>query len=269
MFPAHRPLAEDFDRTEVTIDGVTRPVWRSGEGPGVVIIHEVPGITPPVARFARIVRDRGFTVVLPELFGEVDKARSGPYQWASVLRCCVSREFLVLATGASSPICDWLRVLCRQVHEELGGPGVGALGMCMTGNFALALMVDPAIKAPVLSQPSLPFPFGKARSAAVHVSAEELSVIKKRVREEGVSVLGLRFTEDPVCPPARFDTLRRELGDGFEAIEIDSSPNNPWGLKRAAHSVLTEELVDDDGHPTKKALDRVLGFFEERLKPST
>jgi len=266
MFPSRKPLAEDFERTEVTIDGVMKPVWRSGSGPGVVIMHEVPGITPRVATFARIVRDHEFTVFLPEMFGVVDKQVSGGYVASSMLHCCVSREFHVLGTGGSSPVTDWLRKLCRQVHEELGGPGVGALGMCMTGNFALALMVDPSVQAPVLSQPSLPFPFGKARGRAIHASPEELSVIKRRVREEGVKVLGLRFTADPICTRARFETLRRELGEGFEGIEIDSGPDNPWGIKRIAHSVLTEELVDDDGHPTKQALDRVLGFFEERLR---
>ena len=268
MFPQHRPLADDFARTEVTIDGATKPVWRSGRGPGVVIMHEVPGITPTVARFARIVRDRGFTVFLPEMFGVVDKPVSGGYAISSMLRCCISKEFEVLALGGSSPITDWLRQLCRQVHEELGGPGVGALGMCMTGNFALSLMVDPSVQAPVLSQPSLPFPIGKTRARAVHASPEQLAVIKRRVRDEGAKVLGLRFTADPICTRARFKTLRRELGDGFEAIEIDSGPGNPSGIKRVAHSVLTEELVDDDGHPTKQALDRVLDFFEERLKRS-
>ena len=266
MFPEDRPLAEDFERAEVTIDGETKPVWRSGGGPGVIIMHEVPGITPEVARFARIVRDRGFTVFLPEMFGTVDRPVSGGYVASSMLHCCISREFQVLEAGGSSPITDWLRKLCRQVHEELGGPGVGALGMCMTGNFALALMVDPSVQAPVLSQPSLPFPFGKARSRAVHVSPDQLAVIKRRVDEEDVKVLGLRFTADPICTRARFKTLRRELGEGFESIEIDSGPGNPWGIKRIAHSVLTEELVDDDGHPTKQALDRVLGFFEERLQ---
>jgi dienelactone hydrolase len=266
MFPEKKRLADDFERTEVTIDSKIKPVWRSGTGPGVIIMHEVPGITPEVARFARMVRDRGFTVFLPEMFGTVDKPVSGGYAISSMLHCCISREFHVLALGGSSPITDWLRKLCHQVHEELGGPGVGALGMCMTGNFALALMVDPSVQAPVLSQPSLPFPIGEARSRAVHVSPEQLAVIKKRVREEKVKVLGLRFTADPICTRARFETLRTELGEGFEAIEIDSGPGNPWGIKRVAHSVLTEELVDDEGHPTQQALDRVLGFFEERLK---
>lgn len=267
MFPKRQPLAEDFERIEVTLDGQTKPVWRSGNGPGVIIMHEVPGITPRVTRFARIVRDRGFTVFLPEMFGEVDKPVSGGYAISSMLRCCISREFHVLAANESSPITDWLRKLCRQVHEELGGPGVGALGMCMTGNFALALMVEPSVQAPVLSQPSLPFPINKARSRGVHASPEELSLIKRRVKDEGAKVLGLRFTDDPICTRARFRTLHRELGEGFESVEIDSSSGNPWGIKRTAHSVLTEELVDDEDHPSKKALERVLDFFDERLKP--
>ncbi|MEM8605978.1 MAG: dienelactone hydrolase family protein [Myxococcota bacterium] len=268
MLPPNRPLADDFHRTEITFEGTTKPVWRSGSGPGVVIIHEIPGITPTVARFARIVRDRGFTVVLPELFGVVDKPKSGGYAGREILRACISREFRVLEGGGSSPICDWLRELCRNVHAELGGPGVGALGMCLTGNFALALMVDDAVMAPVLSQPSLPFPFGKSRARALHVSPEDLQVIRRRARDEGVSVLGLRFSHDATCPGARFRRLEEELGEGFEGIEIDSGPGNPWGLTRTAHSVLTEELVDDDGHPTKQALDRVLAFFETQLRRS-
>jgi dienelactone hydrolase len=139
--------------------------------------------------------------------------------------------------------------------------------MCLTGNFALALMVDPAVMAPVLSQPSLPFGITPARRAALHVSPEQLATVRERARG-GCPVLGLRFTHDPLCPPQRFETLRRELGpEGFEAIEIDSGPGNPHGLSRTAHSVVTTDLVDEVGHPTRAALDRVLGFFAERLRP--
>jgi dienelactone hydrolase len=176
----------------------------------------------------------------------------------------VSREFRVLAANQSSPITDWLRALCRSVHAEIGGRGVGALGMCLTGNFALALMVDEAVMAPVLSQPSLPFPIGAERRAGLHVSPEALVTIKRRARE-GVPVLGLRFTCDRGVPKERFDHLRAELGERFEAIEIDSSEGNPHGISERAHSVLTEDLVDEEGHPTREALDRVLAFFRERL----
>ena len=136
--------------------------------------------------------------------------------------------------------------------------------MCLTGNFALSLMVDEVVMAPVLSQPSLPLPFGKERRRALHLSDDDLCVVKKRTAE-GVGVLGMRFTHDPLCPPERFERLREELGDAFEGIEIDSSRNNPHGHPRDAHSVLTRHLIDEEGQPTRAALDRVLDFFRERL----
>lgn len=253
-----------FTERSFTHDGKTRPVYWRGTGPGVVIMHEIPGITPQVAHFAERVSDAGFSAVMPNMFGVPGQPISTGYILKEVARACIGHEFSVLAAHKSSPITDWLRALCRSVHTELGGRGVGAIGMCLTGNFALSLMMEPCLMAPVLSQPSLPFPIGKARSAALHVSDQELNNLKQRVAK-GDKVLGLRFTKDPACPAARFDALRRELGQGFEAIEIDSKFGNPAGNPRA-HSVVTTDLVDEAGHPTRQALDRVLGFFAERLK---
>ena len=173
----------------------------------------------------------------------------------------------MLARNASSPITDWLRALCRQTHGECGGPGVGALGMCLTGNFALALMVDECVLAPVLSQPSLPFPISRSHRAALHLTPEALDTVKRRVAD-GCPVLGMRFSHDALCPGERFETLRRELGAGFEGIEIDSSKGSPHGIPRTAHSVLTVDLVDREGHPTRAALERTLAFLRERLQPT-
>lgn len=226
---------------------------------------EIPGITPQVKGFAERVAAAGFTVFLPSLFGTPGKDLSLPYAVGQISRACVSREFSVLASRGSSPITTYLRALCRSVHAELGGKGVGAIGMCLTGNFALSLMVDAVVMAPVLSQPSLPFPIGKQRRAGLHLSDADLAVVKQRTAA-GVTVLGLRFTNDPACPAERFAHLRAELGEGFEGIEIDSSPGNAHGIKRTAHSVVTTDLVDEEGHPTRIALDRVLAFFRERLQ---
>ena len=256
----------DFESFAFDHAGATRTVYRRGAGPGVVIMHEIPGITPNVAAFARRVADAGFTVFVPELFGTTGRPPGPGYITGQLARACVGREFKVLAANESSPIVDWLRALCRRVHAELGGRGVGALGMCITGNFGLALMVDPSVVAPVLSQPSLPLGLGEARRAGLHVGDDELVTIQRRAKEEGIGVLGLRFTHDPACPPERFARLRKELGAQFEGIELDSSPGNPHGHRRLAHSVLTEDLVDRDGHPTRAALDRVLSFFAERLR---
>jgi dienelactone hydrolase len=260
------PLS-DFETSAFSHEGVERRVYRRGDGPGVVIIHEVPGITPEVAGFGRRVADEGFTAVLPMLFGTPGKPMTGGYAVRQIARACVSREFHVLAARGSSPITRWLRALCRQVHADCGGAGVGAVGMCLTGNFALSLMVEESVMAPILSQPSLPFPVSRAHRAGLHVSDGDLEHVKRRAGQ-GCGVLGLRFTSDPMCPPERFETLRRELGAGFEGIEIDSTKGNPHGIPGTAHSVLTTDLVDEEGHPTREALDRVLSVFRERLKPA-
>jgi dienelactone hydrolase len=257
---------EGFSRAPFSHEGVARTVYRRGDGPGIVVMHEIPGITPEVARFSRIVADDGFRVYLPHLFGTPDKPISPGYVVGQMARACVSREFSVLARGGTSPVTDWLRALCRHAHAECGGPGVGAIGMCLTGNFALALMVDECVMAPVLSQPSLPFPISRSHREALHVSASDLEVIRRRAAN-GCGVLGLRFTADPLVPAERFERLRGELGTGFEAIEIDSGPGNPHGLDRSAHSVVTTALIDETGHPTRDALDRVLALFRERLRP--
>lgn len=248
-------------------DGVTRTVYRRGAGPAVIVMPEIPGITPPVAAFAERVAAAGFTTFVAGLFGTPGKPFSVPYALQQIAGACISREFAVLAAEASSPITEWLRALCRHAHAELGGKGVGVIGMCLTGNFALSLMVDEVVMAPVLSQPSLPFPIGRARRAGLHVSPAELARIQERVAA-GCPVLGMRFTGDPAVPPERFAHLREALGPGFEAIEIDSSPGNPHGIRRGAHSVVTQDLVDREGHPTRAALDRVLAFFKERLLPA-
>jgi dienelactone hydrolase len=255
---------EGFTETSFTFDGKTRPVYRRGEGPAVVVIHEVPGIIPEVARFATRVADAHFAVYMPSLFGTPGRAFSGPYASGEILRCCISREFRVLASNETSPITVWLRALARSAYKESGARGVGVIGMCMTGNFALAMAVDDEVLAPVLSQPSLPFPTSARHKAALHLSDAALVTLKKRTAG-GLKVLGLRFTEDPLCPAERFQRLRDEIGTAFEAIEIDSSARNAHGIPRLAHSVVTRDLVDREGHPTRQALDRVLAFFRERL----
>ncbi len=255
-----------WDDFELDHDGTRRTVFTRGSGPAVVVIHEIPGITPEVLRFAQRVVDAGFRVYLPHLFGTPGRPFGMGYVASQLFLACIRREFHVLARNHASPITGWLRAVCRRAFEECGGVGVGAVGMCLTGNFALALMVDERLMAPVLSQPSLPFPVTPSHRRALHVSPEELQAVRRRAAG-GCGVLGLRFTRDPLCPPERFERLREELGEAFEAIEIDSSPGNPWGIPRTAHSVLTVDLVDEAGHPTRQALDRVLAFLRERLAP--
>ena len=244
----------------------TRPVFRRGAGPAVIIIHEMPGLHPQVIRFADRVAAAGMTVFLPSLFGDPGRPVTPAYSVGTMLKAiCVRREFDVWSTDRSSPIVDWLRALAAKVHGECGGKGVGAVGMCFTGNFALAMMTEPAVVAPVLSQPSMPIPAGSsARSAGMGVTPGEIACAKRRFFDEDLSMIGLRFHGDPFVPDARFDTFKAEFGDRFEAIEIEAKDGLP-DTRMAAHSVLTLHLVDDDPDgPTKKAEERVIAFFRER-----
>jgi len=255
----------DFTKTTFTFEGKTRDVYKKGTGPAVIVMAEIPGLTPNVLAFARKVVDIGCTAVLPVLFGTPGKDPSLPYAMQSIAPACVSKEFSALAAGKTAPITNWLRALARQEFESCGGKGVGAVGMCFTGGFALGMMVDEHLLAPVLSQPSLPIGFSAKKKADIHLSPDDLAAVKKRVTDDGVCVLGLRFTGDRLVPKERFETLRRELGDGFIGVEIDSSKGNEWDHPAVAHSVLTEHLVDEPGQPTQEALHQVLDFFRDRL----
>ena len=253
-----------FERTSFTAQGTTRVVYRTGTGPAVIVISELPGITPHVARFGRTIASVGLTAVLPHLFGDDGRAGSAGYIAKSLAQACISREFTTLALRRTSAVTTWLRALAKDEHARCGGPGVGAVGMCLTGGFALAMMVDEVVVAPVLSQPSLPFPLSRARRRDLGISDHDLARVKVRAAE-GTCLLGLRFSGDKASPPERFERLGEELGDQFIAVQLDSSPDNPYGHRKAAHSVLTEDLDDRPGTPTRAALDQVLTFFTDRL----
>lgn len=243
-------VLDGWDRGEFTAADMTFPTYRRGSGPGVVVIHEVPGITPLVTEFADELVDAGFTVVMPSLVGTPGKPPSAAYGAASLLKVCVAKEFTTFALNRTSPVIAWLRALARNLHLEVGGPGVGAVGMCFSGGFALGMMVDDIMLAPVLSQPSLPLPVGTRRGADLNLSPDdEAAVIERAAR--GCQVLGLRFTEDRLVGD-RFATLREKLGDAFIAIELPSD-------KRSDHSVLTEQRDDP-------SVVRVLDFFREKLQ---
>jgi dienelactone hydrolase len=256
---------DDFTREQFEAGGKTRDIYRLGTGPAVIVIAEIPGITPKVAEFGRKVAASGCTAVLPHLFGHPGKEPSMGAMVTSIGPACVSREFAAMALKKTSPVTVWLRALAAHEHERCGGPGVGAVGMCFTGGFALAMMVDDVMVAPVLSQPSLPFPLSKKHKADIGISDADLAIVKQRVAN-GACLMGLRFSGDPFCFSERFETLRRELGDGFIAVELDSSPGNPYGHPKNAHSVLTEHLDDREGTPTRDALDQVLSFLRKRLQ---
>lgn len=247
---ANSAVLSEWVKSTFTAAGYTRDVYRRGSGPGVIIVHEIPGVTPKVTSFANDVVAAGFTVLMPSLVGKPGREVSTGYLAKSALQLCVAREFTHWALNQTSPIIGWLRALARELHDELGGNGVGAIGMCFSGGFALAMMVEEAVVAPVLSQPSLPLSVGgAARAADLNLSPADAAVVAQRAAA-GCQVLALRFTEDKLVG-TRFQTLRELLGDAFIAVEIPSNAKND-------HSVLTEQRHEP-------SVQRVLQFLRDRL----
>lgn len=258
---------DDFLARSICLDGVTRRVYFSGAGPGVILMTEMPGISPHVARFARWVRLAGFTVYMPSLFGRDGAVPQTDEGLAIMRRACVSAEFRALAANAPSPVTQWLMSLARMAHKECGGNGVGAIGMCFTGNFALTMMLEPALLAPVLAQPSLPLD----DPGGIDSSPEELARIRARLERDDLSVLAYRFEGDHHCRAERFAAYRAALGERFVGRVLPDAAANPdpppffRDVVASPHSVLTAHLIDAEGEPTLQARDEVLSFLRTRL----
>lgn len=264
---ADDPLS-DFQIREVSFDDQLKRVYVSGSGPAVIVLAEMPGIGPHVARFGRWVRDAGFSVYMPSLFGRDGAVVSAEEGAAIFKKACVSAEFRALAAGESSPVSTWLRKLARLAHQECGGKGVGAIGMCFTGNFALSMMLEPAMLAPVLCQPSLPL----NDPAGLEISPSDLEAVKARLNADDLDVLAYRFEGDRFCRAQRFAAYAQALGDRFKARVLPDSAANSKDAPpffRAyvpfPHSVVTVHLVDQEGEPTVAARDEILAFFANRL----
>lgn len=247
-----------FKERTFEFEGRKHRYYCAGEnGPAVVVLHESPGMHPAVIAFAQRLVDKGYRVYMPSLFGR-DGAPADLGAWVRLVpQLCIRREFEIFREGTSAAV-TWLRKMAELASDESGGQGVGVVGMCFTGGFALAMAVDKFVVAPVLSQPSLPwamFPFLRSK---IGLSPDDLVKVKERTRD-GLEVLGLRFESDGLCPRERFATYSRELGPAFK----------PWPVPshhRGAHSVLASDFVDVEGHPTRLALQAVLDFLDERLR---
>jgi dienelactone hydrolase len=266
QFEFPEPKSSDVDKYQ------SRTVFWLGEGPGVLLMHELPGLTEYVVDFGRQLAENGYTVFMPVMFGKPFPNKIE--RLTNELSICLNREFSLFAQNKSSPITDWLRALCRKIHERCGGPGIGALGLCLSGGFVLSLMVDPSVIAPVASEPSLPLcPFRdlqKEAQAALGISPDELHQATNRSHAEGIPLVGLRFKNDWICPGRRFETLKREFGDNFRPIELPSEPGNSYAIPARAHSVLTEDYGSlkkyIDTFPNKDPRKQVIDFLNHQLK---
>lgn len=263
-------VLDGFARRAVSLEGAEKTVYVAGSGPAVILMPEMPGISSDVVRLARWVRDAGFTVYMPSLFG-VD----GAYPTVELgdriaKRACISKEFRAFGGGETSPIAVWLRALARVAHEECGGPGVGAIGMCFTGNFALTMTLEPSVIAPVVNHPSLPLD----NPAALELSPDDASAIKRRFERDDLRALAYRFEGDKWCTAQRFAAYRQLLGDRFDGRVIPGEYANPEpppffrDTVETPHSVVTAHFVDEEGHPTVRARDEILAYLRKSLLTS-
>lgn len=260
---------EGWTKSSFTGSGLTHDVYEKGSGPGVVLIPEMPGMTPEVLGLAQHLVDRGFTVAVPSPFGTPGREGTVGYTLRTLTRVCVSAEFRAFALNAHRPITDFLRAVAADLAARTPGKGVGVIGMCFTGGFALATAIEGSVLASVLSQPAVPFPTSRARRIDPGASAEEMDAIAARTRDDGLCLLGLRFSEDASAPRERFATLKEKLGDAFEVIELDSSAGNSGGYSRGAHSVLTGEVRETPPNSAYETREHVVGFLRKNISLAT
>ncbi len=260
---------EGWTKSSFTGGGLTHDVYEKGTGPGVVLIPEIPGLTPEVLGLAQHLVLSGFTVAVPSPFGTPEREGTMGYTLRIVTRVCVSAEFRAFALNAHRPITDFLRAVAADLAARTPGRGVGVIGMCFTGGFALATAIEESVLASVLSQPAVPFPTSRARRLDPGASGDEMDAIAARTGKDGLCLLGLRFSEDASAPRSRFAAIKEKLGDAFEVIELDSSTGNTGGYSKGAHSVLTNEVRESPPNSAFETREHVVEFLRKNINRKT
>jgi dienelactone hydrolase len=265
--PGSAPVStlEGWAVSPFTGAGLTHDVYEKGSGPGVVLIPEMPGMTPEVLGLAQHLVERGFTVAVPSPFGVPGRESSMGYTLNTLRKVCVSAEFRAFALNAHRPITDFLRAVAADLAARTPGAGVGVIGMCFTGGFALATAIESSVLASVVSQPAVPFPTSRARRIDPGASAEDMDAIAARTANDGLCLLGLRFSEDVSAPRERFASLKTKFGDAFEVIELDSSPGNAGGYSKGAHSVLTAEVRENPTNSAWETREHMVEFLRRNI----
>jgi dienelactone hydrolase len=251
-------------------DGSAHQVFFLGDGPPVLVTHELPGLSPAALRFGRRLASAGFRVYLPLLFG-----KPGQDDWrGSYRQLCVSREFGKLAAGVSAPIVDWLRALATALSTRHGNASVGAIGMCLTGAFVIPLILEPCVVAPIAAQPGAPFsPWFRAVGigrgpwmSQLNISDTDLLAASVRARADGVSLFAVRFESDRICPAERLDRLEAVFNGQLVRRELAGG-----SFLRPPHATLTveyERAGDEPTAPTRLLFNEVVQFLASRLQPA-
>jgi len=270
---AERDKLEDFDKAPFSAAGLTFDVYASGNaGPPVIVLHEATNLTPQVASFARVLVGAGFRVHMPSLvgnagdpFGGVDLA-----EWGQI---CLNKAFKGLVGSSTRPVVMWIRALVQKVTGLAPGQRVGVIGMCFSGGFALGAATEPAVAGAVACQPALPlvgaFPVIGAVTGAddeIDLDAGDLDILRHRLDAGDLRLQGYRFMEDGISPCDRMRKLTAVLGGGLDARCLPTNQPTAATPHPKHHSVISLQLVDEVGEPTREARDRIVQFLDWRLR---
>jgi dienelactone hydrolase len=254
---------------------LAHPVYYAGDpqAPPVLLLPELAGFSPGLILFAERLIDARFRIFVPWLFGPLGvraPLRNG-------IRLCVSREFANLRAGVSSPVTTWLRALTAHISQHSGGTPVGAIGMCLTGAFAIPLVIDPHVVAAIAAQPAVPLSplftaFGIGREeklSRLNVSDGEIAQARARLEAGQAHLLSVRCRSDRICPRAKIERLRREFPVGLEIREYaDASTRNSLGER--PHATFTKEyrLAPNApaDHHSRQAFADLVAFFDTHLR---
>ena len=239
---AHLSL-KDLERDAFIYDGKT--VYQLGSGPGVLLLHEIYGLSPETLCLARRLADRGYKVFLPRLFDGGGNL--------GVARMCAGRDFNCVSRHPSRVI-GWLHGLVRQLLPRTSNRKLGIIGMCLTGAFPLALVKEEGVRVAVVAQPSLPFNLTPGRRWELGIGDDALKEAVDAVRDRHVHLLALRFHADRISAEEKLATLKHAFGDRLDTMELLPPPG------RHEHATLTYSFRPE-------AFERVVKTLDAELKP--
>jgi len=269
------PPLEGYAQLRFTAGDFSHTVYHGGERqhPPLLLMPEIAGFSPGLLQFAARLQQARFQVYVPWIFGPFGQRT--PIR--NALRLCISREFANLRAGTSAPVTTWLRALAAHISQNNGGGRVGAIGMCLTGAFAIPLIIDPQVVAAVAAQPSVPLSalftmFGVKRSARMrelNVSDGDIAAARARLTSGAAQILAVRNRADRICPPEKLARMQHEFPVGLEVREY-GEPDARNSLGERPHATFTKEYRvaanPTDEHPSRRAFADLVAFFERHLR---
>jgi dienelactone hydrolase len=278
--PAAAQELTGFSQFSFASAGIGHVVYYGGErhDPPLLLMPEISGLSPGLIGFAERLIAARYQVYLPWLFGPFGER--APRR--NVLKLCISREFANLRAGVSSPITAWLRALAEHISAHNSSANVGAIGMCLTGAFAIPLVLNPKVTAAVAAQPSISCSLLFAslgirepdKMRALNVSEEEIVEARRRLESGTAHLLAVRCRPDRICPAEKLERLRELFPVGLETREY-YEPGDRNSLGQRPHATFTKEFrlvpnLERDrapaDYPARRAFADLVSFFDRHLR---